>query len=458
MSTGVLLSIALLLAASGVALLVVGGVGRRRGHEARCAHCKYELTGLTADAVCPECGSVRRRLGLRKRRPIVALFGAVIVLIASAPVFTPFRRWYETFDWYTVAPDGVLQYLVESNDDIRAADMLARRWIDGELTDEQAEALFRALVRVEIRTRPHRSDQLWAPLYEGYSTIVAPNELGVPMAPDDPLNALWRTSSTLDEEGNIKHESTGSGMGGVNATTSLQRLRSPEEPAEFSVIQRFRIESPDRSRAIEWREEHTVVSEVAAPDFDWPGLELLNDPASTSKVSEAFLNPEYRILRFREGGGWRSGFGVENAPPGEGEFDYRMPFFEAPDIPLFAEIEIQQGGTRFALRSLRHVADRDSGIVSRDQFSLQFVPFAEREWFARSAGSASSANDDSGLSYSTENDETWRNQLMGESILVVRSNPEAAWYSPKIERVWDGELRFRIRVNEEGVEVIERLP
>ncbi len=76
----------------GLLLFVWGIVGRRVGDRPHCRGCGYELGGIGQNIPqCPECGkdlTAARAVGVgvRRRRPWVAGFGAVLVLMAVAPL------------------------------------------------------------------------------------------------------------------------------------------------------------------------------------------------------------------------------------------------------------------------------------------------------------------------------------------------------------------------------------
>ena len=109
---GIVSAVVLAVLLGGV-LLAVGWRGRRVGRHPVCARCGFELSGIpvTPEAgrpPCPECGCALDdpksiAIGSRRRRPVVALVGAVLligglavgggvaVLASGSPAFMPYK-------------------------------------------------------------------------------------------------------------------------------------------------------------------------------------------------------------------------------------------------------------------------------------------------------------------------------------------------------------------------------
>ncbi len=140
--------IAALAVTGGLILLIRGWRGRRVGQEPHCGKCGYNLSGASGNR-CSECGaSLDERTivaGVRQRRTGALIAGTVILLIGMA-VGTPVaRRAYNSVDWYRHYPLSWLQNKLQSGD-TKALIEMARRFRDGQLTDDEREQIFAALL------------------------------------------------------------------------------------------------------------------------------------------------------------------------------------------------------------------------------------------------------------------------------------------------------------------------
>jgi hypothetical protein len=96
------------LLALGALLLKLGWLPRRRGGEPRCRRCGYDLTA-NASGRCPECGADVARpravvAGVRRPRPVVALAGILLVLLAGVATLPGVRTRLSAVDWYSYKP------------------------------------------------------------------------------------------------------------------------------------------------------------------------------------------------------------------------------------------------------------------------------------------------------------------------------------------------------------------
>jgi len=102
----------------GLALLLWGWRGRRVGAFPTCRRCGYNLTGLDErPRRCPECGANLQRPGAvarggRRRRRGGLIAGLVVTVIACVPIAITLTD----FDYYALAPDRVLVWLIEDPD------------------------------------------------------------------------------------------------------------------------------------------------------------------------------------------------------------------------------------------------------------------------------------------------------------------------------------------------------
>ncbi|MCC6908354.1 MAG: hypothetical protein IT430_10470 [Phycisphaerales bacterium] len=112
----------ILLGFAGLAALLLGLRGRRVDDHPHCRRCRFDLFGLGAAAArCPECGAdlagpravVR---GLRRRRPIIAALGAVLLLACSAWVALSASGTLSKVDWNHYKPAWWLAIEAQSAD------------------------------------------------------------------------------------------------------------------------------------------------------------------------------------------------------------------------------------------------------------------------------------------------------------------------------------------------------
>lgn len=135
---------------AGVVLFVLGFRGRRLNDHPVCRTCRFDLFGLPDDtAHCPECGrditSPRaRRMGVRKRRPVVLTLGVVLLVIGLGlgGVFTWSRA--RNVDWNPYKPTWLLLWETGTSNAARLDSVineLHARWLRGELSDAAVQTL-----------------------------------------------------------------------------------------------------------------------------------------------------------------------------------------------------------------------------------------------------------------------------------------------------------------------------
>ncbi len=144
----------------GLLLLIRAIRGRRVSSNPHCAHCGFDLLGLTLDhdAQCPECGrptipgTPAVRDGLFKRRPVLAM--VALLLIAGGVTGFAWPKVSQipsikNFDWYAHFPESLLLKL-EAGGNKDALAELHSRLIPGTISDEGLETLVeRSLAMIE---------------------------------------------------------------------------------------------------------------------------------------------------------------------------------------------------------------------------------------------------------------------------------------------------------------------
>jgi hypothetical protein len=162
-----------ILIVAGIGLLGVGLRGRRVGSEPVCARCGYDLTGRAAGSeVCSECGTPLNersiRIGRRRRRPVVAAMGLLLLLPAiTVAVFIGSGKAAEV-DWQAYKPLSWLR--MEARDKgtpaARAAFAeITRRMKDGALNQDQIDELVEEAMRHQL-DRASEWDHRWGELVE----------------------------------------------------------------------------------------------------------------------------------------------------------------------------------------------------------------------------------------------------------------------------------------------------
>lgn len=165
----------------GMALFILGWRGRRLDRHPCCRRCGFDLDGLTLGVAamrCPECGRavgedgsrVRRRavrIGRRKKRPIVAAVGALLVCVVGLPGGgAAWLLWsgtnvdhYKPVWWLIHEGDSTRAITAE-----RARDELRRRMVEDEISRGGARAVARAVLTKQAAETGWHSE--WGTLFE----------------------------------------------------------------------------------------------------------------------------------------------------------------------------------------------------------------------------------------------------------------------------------------------------
>jgi|GEM_PF-4072441 len=142
----------------GLLLLIRAIRGRRVSSNPHCAHCGFDLLGLTLDrdAQCPECGrptipgTPTVRDGLFKRRPVLAIAALLLIGVGVTGFAWPKVSQIpsiKNFDWYAYFPESLLLKL-EADGNTDAFQELFDRWSLGELSDQGFESLIAQGIKV----------------------------------------------------------------------------------------------------------------------------------------------------------------------------------------------------------------------------------------------------------------------------------------------------------------------
>lgn len=408
--TQLIVLLAGVLGITGIALLILGVRGRRVGEEPRCGKCGYDLRGVEREAPCPECGEAAgsRRTGRSRRRPAMISVGIVLILVCSATMIAPVRQWASTIDYYAVAPSWLLVRWGVNDGDLKASDTIASRWIDGEATDEQVVAVLKPLFRVTLATRDHHAGMTHIPIHWEVSSI----------PPGGPFNgALAQTISSLHFE--VERTTTsgtsgssGTGLGSSSSSTFTRKVE-PGQPYVYELRLSISVSTEDASRAVSWSEEYSITSNIVDDSIEWPGLTLLDDEATEQRIVDGFFSGETMSVVLGE-----AGFA---------SFDPRSPdalvvdMIELPgDVPIYASVVAAGETNADVVYSLVH---RGTGPVSIFPGDL----------------------------------ERWVGEFSGETVMILKPDLEVAWREPTLERVWAKELRFRVRVREKRIEIVEQI-
>lgn len=171
----------------GVVMIVRGLRGRRVGNTPHCRRCDYVVDeallaaafgrGAAASPKCPECGAVLRagdaiRQGERRRRPMLAVAGLVVLLVGVPVVMAGAGGFLSSTAITKHAPTGLLLWQVRQGTqrmvDGGLAELVARN-INGKLVGtEQREILDTLIERFE------RPSNAWtAQCQEAFSTFEA---------------------------------------------------------------------------------------------------------------------------------------------------------------------------------------------------------------------------------------------------------------------------------------------
>ncbi len=155
------------LAAAGLALLLLGVRGRLVNTHPVCRACRFDLVGLWSaerPGVCPECGgdlSPQRavRFGQRRRRRLFIAAGLLLFLIGAVPLTAAGVAAARSYDWYRTTPQWWLEAQLApgspaTRGQMRALGELARRARLGGLTQPRLDRLVAAGLALQARPAP----------------------------------------------------------------------------------------------------------------------------------------------------------------------------------------------------------------------------------------------------------------------------------------------------------------
>ena len=131
-------------------MVLYGLLGRRINKHPICRRCKFDLVGHMSDIErCPECGCIIRgkrdvRIGMRKRRLILALLGTLLILLNSAFLTTAAIGTARGIEWNQYKPEWWLVVEARSNDWStvnNSITTLMDRWASGKLSEQTITSL-----------------------------------------------------------------------------------------------------------------------------------------------------------------------------------------------------------------------------------------------------------------------------------------------------------------------------
>lgn len=408
----------------GLGFFVRGMIGRRVGDEPRCRRCGYDLRGSRARP-CPECREPyeTHRTGVRRRFRGRLSIGLALAAVGGYGLSgKAYRSWLTGFDYFTLLPDQVLLDWARDDQNTRAADVLAERWRDGELPDDRAIELFRCLVLLEMHTRPHKWDDRTVPV-----------ETSVRMNTPEPHPARprrkWRPSGLrglrvdvdLDTPRLSRFPIFGNrpwpilGGTGTSLRGPCSLGDSPGVDKRFEAGARFTVVTSDGLRSVTWTARATATSTVDHTVDPWPGLERLRG----NKYDEAIRQRVMELAaQLDEVGG----------------SERRRSFASArqPDFPVLARAEIWQDGRLLGV-TRTHYPPTETHPESGPRTGTLLDWKDLLSCFADCRPPA----------------------LPGPADLVIRSDLNWAWSCPKYRRAWEGQVRFRIMIDEQDIWIIE---
>lgn len=172
-----LLAVPIAILALGLVLLTFGLHGRRISSNPHCRRCKFDLQGLAAPAICPECGSdlARPRAvahSLRKRLPIPLWSGAIVLFLGLTLAGLIFAMAFAGTSANPYKPVWLLRLELDGPRDGKAdaaAIELITRLSAGKLSKSAVASLIRdALAHQADTARPWRT--AWGEIIEGART------------------------------------------------------------------------------------------------------------------------------------------------------------------------------------------------------------------------------------------------------------------------------------------------